>query len=136
VGNWAISAFVARWGSCASSRASIRATISFSSVSVSLMLRTSASTRASREANLPPPRPRQHRRPISCPSADGPTKDPTEITNRPVLSNGRSHHRRLTMKTFILALVAAVSLGVGSANLANAAIQSANHQFAPSQSAG
>jgi hypothetical protein len=40
------------------------------------------------------------------------------------------------MKTFILALVAAVSLGVGSANLANAAIQSPHHQFPPSQSAG
>ncbi len=40
------------------------------------------------------------------------------------------------MKTFILALIAAVSLGVGSANLANAAIQSPNHQFPPSESAG
>jgi hypothetical protein len=40
------------------------------------------------------------------------------------------------MKTFILALIAAVSLGVGSASLANAAIISAHHQFPPSESAG
>lgn len=40
------------------------------------------------------------------------------------------------MKTLILALIAAVSLGVGSANLAHAAIQSANHQFPPSDAVG
>jgi hypothetical protein len=40
------------------------------------------------------------------------------------------------MKTFILALIAAVSLGVGSANLANAAIQSAHHQFPASDATG
>jgi len=40
------------------------------------------------------------------------------------------------MKTLILALVAAISLGVGSANVAHAAIQSPHHQFPASDAVG